>query len=113
MVQIQKLEKELARLKEIVETKKEKKIIYNGKNLYIGIERGVRWPYLLSGDRCSKHFVFEAFYNTESRWDEGHKAGQDAIDNFIGDGFIIHEFSNHLEGMEFFMEKYREYYKQN
>ena len=108
MAQIEKLEKELARLKEIVETKKEK-IIYDRDNLYVGIDESGK-AYLLVGKK--DYFRFHSFRDTEWGWEGSFTSGQKAIDSATdGDpSLTIYEFSNALEGMEFFMEKYRKYH---
>lgn len=112
MAQIEKLEKELARLKEIVETKKEKKIIYDGDNLYVGIdEEGEAYLLVGKGD----YFRFHSFRDTEWGWEGSFTSGQKAIDSAVNDSpsLTVYEFSDALEGMEFFMDKYRKYHKED
>ena len=72
MAQIEKLEKELARLKGIVETKKEKKIIYDRYNLYVGIDRENE-PFLLAGYR--EYYRFHSFRDTEWGWSSKTASG--------------------------------------
>lgn len=108
MVQIEKLEKELARLREIVEAKKEKKIVYNGDNLYVGINGGGK-PFLLS--RMGSKY---SFLSGCRQWCMARDSGQELIDNANRKClFTVYEFSNALEGMEFFMDKYRKYHKED
>jgi len=111
MVQIEKLEKELARLKEIVETKKEK-IIYDGDNLYVGIDMAGE-PYLLVGK--GDYFRFHTLSDVEIGWEDPLPSGQKAIDSAVDErpSLTIYEFSDALEGMEFFMDKYRKYHKED
>ena len=119
MVQIEKLEKELARLKEIVETKKEKKIIYNPYHLYVGIRTLDGRPYILVGnsrvDSREDSFRFQSLTTVCGGWKRGLDSGQKAIDSATsGDTQLeIHEFHNRIEGMEFFMDKYRKYHKED
>lgn len=105
MVQIEKLEKELAKLREIVEAKKEKKIIYSGENLYVGIdEEG--GPFLLS----RMDFKY-SFLSGCRQWCKAQDDGQKLIDCANKNRpFTIYEFSDRLEGIEFFRKKYREYW---
>lgn len=112
MVQIEKLEKELARLKEIVETKKEKKIVFDGDKLYVGIdEEGETYLLVGKGD----YFRFHSFRDTEWGWEGPLPSGQKAIDSAVDDApsLTLYEFSDALEGMEFFMDKYRKYHKED
>lgn len=112
MIQIEKLEKEIARLKEIVEAKKEKKIVFNGNNLYVGIdEKGE--PYLLAGYK--EYYCFHSFRDVEWGWEDPFPSGQKAIDSAVNDepSLTVYEFSDALEGMEFFMEKYLKYHKED
>ena len=108
MVQIEKLEKELARLKKIVETKKEKKIIYDEDNLYVGID-GTGEPFLLS----RMDFKY-SFLSGCRQWCKAQYDGQKLIDCANKNRpFTVYEFSDALEGMEFFMDKYRKYHKED
>ena len=112
MIQIEKLEKELARLKEIVEAKKEKKIVFDAYNtLYIGLDKADGEPFILIGR--DGRYCFYLLQNTERVYGDFVKTGQEAIDNAIDYDFEIHEFHNRIEGMEFFMEKYRKYHKED
>jgi len=110
MVQIEKLEKELARLREIVETKKEKKIVYDRDKLYVGIDRENE-PFLLAGYR--EYYRFHSFRDTEWGWSSKTASGQEAIDKAVNGrlNFKVYEFTDRVEGMEFFMDKYRKYHK--
>lgn len=105
---IEKLEKELARLREIVETKKEKKIVYDEDNLYVGIN-GEGEPFLLS----RMGFKY-SFLSGCRQWCMARDNGQELIDNANRKClFTVYEFSNALEGMEFFMDKYRKCHKED
>ena len=113
MVQIEKLEKELARLREIVETKKEKKIVFDGDKLYVGIYENDGEPFLLTGKE--EYYCFHSFEDVEHGWEGFFASGQEAIDSAV-DGELsltVYEFSNALDGMEFFMDKYRKYNKED
>ena len=113
MAQIERLEKELARLKEIVETKKEKKIVYDEDKLYVGIYEKDGEPFLLTGDE--EYYRFHSFKDVENGWEDSFVSGQEAIDSAVDDepSLTIYEFSDALEGMEFFMDKYRKYHKED
>lgn len=112
MEQIQKLKKEIARLEEIVKVKEEKKIIFDGDNLYVGIDEEGK-PFLLTGK--DDYYRFHSFRDVEWGWEDPCPSGQKAIDSALNDepSLTIYEFSNALEGMEFFMEKYRKYHKED
>lgn len=112
MRQIQKLKKEIARLEEIVKVKEEKKIGFDGDNLYVGIDETGK-PYLLVG--YNEYYRFHSFVSTQHGWEPPHISGKKAIDSALNDepSLSIYEFSNALEGMEFFMDQYREYHKED
>ena len=113
MKQIEKLEKELARLREIVETKKEKKIVYDEDKLYVGIYEKDGEPFLLTG--YEEYYRFHSFKDVENGWEDSFASGQEAIDSAVDSkmSLTVYEFSNALEGMEFFMDKYRKYHKED
>ena len=113
MVQIEKLEKELARLKEIVETKKDKKIVFDEDKLYVGIYEDSRKPFILAG--YGNYYRFYSLEDSCCGWSSPVSSGQEAIDKAVNGqlNFKVYEFSNSLEGMEFFMDKYREYHKED
>ena len=112
-IRIEKLEKELARLREIVETKKEKKIVYDEDKLYVGIYEKDGEPFLLTG--YEEYYRFHSFKDVENGWEDSFASGQEAIDSAVDDepSLTIYEFSDALEGMEFFMDKYRKYHKED
>lgn len=109
---IEELKAEIARLEGIVEAKKEKKIIFNRNNLYVGIDETGE-PYLLVGQ--TDYFRFHSFRDTEWGWEHSFSSGQKAIYSAVNDepSLTVYEFSDALEGMEFFMEKYRKYHKED
>lgn len=109
MEQIQKLKKEIARLEEIVKAKEEKKIVFDEYNLYVGIDKDDNQPFILLGRKGKYNFY--SLLNTKSVYDNDKNSGQNAIDSVLY-CLTVYEFSNALEGMEFFMDKYREYWCQ-
>lgn len=110
MEQIQKLRKELSRLEEIVKAKEEKKIDFDSSKLYIGICEQDGQPYILAGRNQNY-----CFYNLErvcGIWSFPKTSGQEAIDCAVSNGIKlkVYEFSDRLEGMKFFMDKYCKYW---
>ena len=98
MERLDAIENEAKELRKILE--KPDRIEYDSDVIYVAQEN--HSVYFLAG--CNDTYAFYTLSASELRFNPAASSGQDAIDEMISDGFVIHTFTNRNDALKFMME---------